>query len=133
MGKSFGIHKALDIISIIPAILGLCMFFFIKEKQAPRQISATEPSWKDIRQIDSRLKLYLIVAFLFTLGNSSNSCLLLKAKTTGFDDINVVLLYFIYKIIAAVLSIPLGKLSDKVGRKKLLVAGYIVFAKYGRR
>jgi len=40
----------------------------------------------------------------------------------------VVLLYFIYNISAALLSIPLGKLSDRIGRKKLLVGGYLVFA-----
>lgn len=156
MGKSFGIHKALDmagaalgilatyfllrgadgnidysrifIISIIPAILGLCMFFFIKEKKELRRISAKEPFWKNIRQVDGQLKLYLFVVFLFTLGNSSNSFLLLKAKAAGFDDVSVVLLYFIYNIIASALSIPFGKLSDRIGRKKLLVAGYIVFA-----
>ncbi len=156
MGKSFGIHKALDmagaalgilvtyfllrgangsidyshifIISIIPAVLGLCMFFFIKEKKEPRQTNAQVPFWKNIRQVDSQLKLYLLVVFVFTLGNSSNSFLLLKAKATGFDDTNVVLLYFVYNIIASVLSVPFGKLSDKIGRKKLLVAGYFMFS-----
>ena len=46
----------------------------------------------------------------------------------GYDDTSAILLYFIYNITASVLAIPLGKLSDKIGRKKLLVSGYIVFA-----
>ena len=156
MGKSFGLHKALDMagaaigilityfllrgsdgnfdytkifmISAIPAVLGLCMFFFIKEKKAPRQPKEKEPFWKNIRKIDGQLKLYLLVVCLFTLGNSSNSFLLLKAKATGFDDTSVILLYFIFNITASLLSLPFGGLSDKVGRKKLLVAGYTVFA-----
>lgn len=156
MGKSFGLHKALDmagaamgilvtyfllrgsngdfnypqifIISAVPALLGLSMFLFVKEKKGPHRIQSKVPFWKSIRQIDGQLKLYLLVVFVFTLGNSSNSFLLLKAKATGFDDTSVVLLYFLYNIIASLLSIPLGKLSDKVGRKRLLVTGYLVFA-----
>jgi len=81
-----------------------------------------------VKEIDGQLKLYLLVVFLFTLGNSSNTFLLLKAKSTGFDNMSVILLYFIYNIVASVLSVPLGKLSDRIGRKNLLVPGYIAFA-----
>ena len=156
MGKSFGVHKALDMagaalgilitffllrnsgddydyskifmLSVIPAVLGLCMFFFIKEKRTGSPQKVREPFWKNIKSIDNQLKLYLVVVCLFTLGNSSNSFLLLKAKASGFDDRSVILLYFLYNITASLLSIPFGKLSDKVGRKKLLVSGYVVFA-----
>lgn len=157
MGKSFGLHKALDMagaalgilityfllsggdgdypysrifaISVIPAVLGLCMFFFIKEgRKEPRRVEAKEPFWRNIGKIDGQLKLYLMVVGLFTLGNSSNSFLLLKAKAIGFDDANVILLYFVYNITASLLSLPLGGLSDRVGRKTLLVSGYLTFA-----
>ena len=53
---------------------------------------------------------------------------ILRAKNVGFDDTTVILLYFIYNITASILAIPAGKRSDKVGRKRSLVAGYIVFA-----
>jgi MFS family permease len=81
-----------------------------------------------MKKLDGQLKLYLIVAFLFTLGNSSNAFLLLRAKSVGFDDTSVILLYFIFNLTASILSIPLGRLSDRIGRKKLLVTGYIVFS-----
>ena len=156
LGKAFGVHKALDMagsaigifisylllekagktaaykelftISIIPAILGLLMFFFIKEKRTHEDAKKREPFWQNIKKLDGQLKLYLFVAFLFTLGNSSNAFLLLRAKSVGFDDNNVILLYLIFNLSASILSIPLGRLSDRVGRKKLLVAGYIVFS-----
>jgi MFS family permease len=104
------------------------MFFMIKEKREERVVKEREPFWKNVKKLDGQLKLYLLVAFLFTLGNSSNAFLLLRAKSVGFDDTTAILLYFIYNITASVLAIPLGKLSDKIGRKKLLVSGYIVFA-----
>lgn len=155
-GMAFGIHKSLDMagsalgiliayfllksfkvnynykqvfwISIIPVVLGLCMFIFIREKKEERIVKEREHFWNNINKLHRQLKLYLVVVFLFTLGNSSNTFLLLRAKSVGFDDSSVILLYFIYSISASLLAIPAGKMSDKVGRKMLLVTGYFVFA-----
>lgn len=156
MGKAFGFHKALDMagsalgilitysllrgmtgeldykkmfaVSIIPAVFGLCMFSFIKEKREKRQTKQRDMFWKNVKKIDSQLWLYLLVIFLFTLGNSSNTFLLLKAEDVGFSSVNTILLYFVYNITASILSLPMGRLSDRVGRKKLLVSGYFMFA-----
>jgi len=156
LGKAFGVHKALDMagsaigifisylllenagkattykelftISIIPAVLGLLLFFFIKEKRTHCAMNKREPFWQNVKKLDGQLKLYLFVAFVFTLGNSSNAFLLLRAKSVGFEDNQVILLYLAFNLIASILSIPLGRLSDRVGRKKLLVAGYVIFS-----
>lgn len=156
LGKAFGIHKALDmagsaagiliaylllrgtngnfdykkifLYSMIPAAIGLVMFILVKERKHVQSLAAREPFWKNIRKLDNRLKLYLLVTFIFTLGNSSNVFLLLRAKSVGFDDTTIILLYFIYNITASLLSLPFGKMSDRIGRKKILVAGYVVFA-----
>lgn len=156
IGKAFGVHKALDmagsavgiliaffllksvkttigykqifLISMIPSVICLILFLKIKEKKTERVSINREPFWKNIGKLDGQLKLYLVVAFLFTLGNSSNAFLLLRAKSVGFDDTTVVLLYFVYNITASLLAIPAGKKSDQIGRKRLLVVGYIVFS-----
>ncbi|MDR1837038.1 MAG: MFS transporter [Treponema sp.] len=156
MGKAFGLHKTLDMfgaglgiliiflimkssggnydykrlfaLSMIPAVLGLFMFIFVKEKKQAREEVKRDPFWKNINKIDGQLKLYLLVVFIFTLGNSSNAFLILRAKSAGFDETSVIFLFLIYHISAAVLSMPLGRLSDKAGRKNLLVPGYITFA-----
>lgn len=70
----------------------------------------------------------MLIVFLFTLGNSSNTFLLLRAKSAGFDDTNAILLYFLYNLTASILAIPFGKLSDKIGRKQVLTAGYLLFS-----
>jgi MFS family permease len=158
MGRAFGLHKALDMagssvgilityfllrlgpeinyqhtfsVSMIPAVAGLMMFFFVREKKAGRARGggATPIRLIDgLRGLDGRLKLYLFVVFLFTLGNSSNAFLLLRAKSVGFGDADVILLYFVYSVSAAALSLPMSALSDRLGRKALLVSGYAVFS-----
>ncbi len=159
MGKSFGIHKALDkagsalgilfayllladtvgafdykkvfALSAIPAVLGLFALLFVKEEKMKKTASKEiekERFWHNLKNIDGNLKLYLAIAFIFTLGNSSNAFLLLRANNIGFSDMNVVLLYLVYNLTAALLAIPFGKLSDKLGRKCVLVAGYLIFS-----
>lgn len=155
MGKAFGIHKMLDMagsaigiflaflliknigengyktvfaFSMIPIGIALLLFFFIHEKKEKRDIRKREHFWNHYSKLDKRLKLYLFVTFLFTLGNSSNSFLLLRASDIGFDNSSTILLYFIYNLTASVLALPCGKLSDRVGRKSLLVCGYLTFS-----
>ena len=157
MGKAFGFHKALDMagaglgilvtwflirnhaggdysyksifaFSMIPAALGLLMFLFVKEKKTSREIQKKELFWKNINKINGQLKFYLLVVFIFTLGHSSNAFFVLKAKAIGFDDAGVILLFLIFHVVAAAFSLPLGKLSDKIGRKNLLVPGYFAFS-----
>lgn len=120
--------KEIFLLSIIPAMLGLGMFLFIREKRMTHAAYRREPFWLNMRKLNGQLKLYLLVALLFTLGNSSNTFLLLRAKNVGFDDKSVILLYFLYNLTASLLAIPMGKRSDKIGRKRLLVPGYLVFA-----
>ncbi len=156
LGHSFGLHKALDmagsaagilaaffimrawkgefaykrlfLLSCLPAIASLFMFMFIKETGTPRKSNTPLHVFRGLKNLDARLKLYLAVVFLFTLGNSSNTFLLLRAGNAGFDSASVVLLYFIYNMVSSLLAIPLGKRSDRVGRKRVLVAGYLTFA-----
>lgn len=157
LGNAFGVHKALDMLgsalgillawlllrslgtqqadfrrvflyAMIPAAASLMMFFFIREKRGRVADQRREYFWQKARELDKPLKLYLAIAFLFTLGNSSNTFLLLRAKAAGYDDVSVILLYFAYNLTASLLAIPFGRLSDRVGRKTLLTLGYAVFA-----
>lgn len=150
LGGSFGLHKMLDmagstlgvvfayvfvsngidfekafLYSIIPAIIGIMIIPSIREGRIEKQ-KVEKFALKGI-MLDKKLKLYLAMMFVFCLGNSSNIFLLMKAKECGFSASQVILLYLIFNVSASILSIPAGKLSDKVGRKAILVPGYIVF------
>ena len=156
LGKSFGLQKMLDkagsalgilivyflmvggvedfrnifLVSAIPAVIGLCMFFFVKERKVEQPVKAKKhiPFFASLKTLDGRLKLYLLVVLLFTLGSFSNVFMLLRAQSLGFSDTSVILLFFAFTVSASVLALPLGKLSDRAGRKALLVTGYLVLA-----
>lgn len=123
-----GAYKNIFLFSLIPAVLGILFLFLVKEKKGVTQSS---PAPKKIQfkwhALDKKLKLFLIFTFLFTLGNSSNQFLLLRAKTLGSSLAQVILFYLVYNIVFGLVAYPASHLSDKIGRKKLLVLGYLFY------
>lgn len=123
------------LISLAPAALGIAVLFLVRERRpverAARAAGTSEPWWRNLSArwgaLDRRLKLFLVVVLIFALGNSSNEFLLLRASNLGFDDATVILLYLVYNLVYAAISWPAGRLSDRVGRKRLLVAGYFTY------
>ena len=89
------------------------------------------PWWQNLgarwSSLDSRLKSFLLIVFVFNLGNSSNQFLLLRANSLGFSNADAILLYLAYNVVYAAASYPAGRLSDRVGRKALLIAGYLAY------
>jgi len=150
LGKAYGLHKGLDLLgtavgillayiilslnsnnyrkiflySLIPAILGIICILFVKDNKEKLSKKIIAFNWKSL---DKRLKLFLIFIFVFTLGNSSNAFILLRAYKAGFTAQNAILLYFLYNIVASILAYPFGRLSDKFGRKNMLSIGYFLY------
>ncbi|WP_288129728.1 MFS transporter [Accumulibacter sp.] len=72
-------------------------------------------------------KRYLVVVALFTLGNSSNMFLLLRARQLGVPEAQIPLLWAAVSAVAMIFSTPLSALSDRVGRVRLLAGGYVAY------
>jgi MFS family permease len=150
LGGSFGLHKMLDmagsslgaliaylfisanvgfhqafLLSIIPAVIGILIIPAVREDKNNVVVSK-KLSLRGVR-LDGTLKMYLTVIFVFCIGNSSNTFLLLKAQEQGFSTSQVMLLYFIFNVSVSLLAIPSGKLSDKFGRSSVLVPGYFLY------
>ena len=116
-------------IAFIPGVIAITLLIlFLKEKKksiATRNQKFVKIDWKNL---DPHLKIFLIVSFLFSLGNSSDTFLLLNAKNLGMTTTLVVLMYVLYNISQTVFSTPAGLLADKLGAKKVFMGGLFVFS-----
>ena len=107
----------------------LLIILFIKEKKTPTKEEVIVPPIRlSFKVLPANLKLFIIVSSIFTMGHFGYAFLLLKAKNIGFSDTNAIFFYVIFYIIYTICSIPSGILSDKIGRKPVLLTSYMLFA-----
>ncbi|MCX7831941.1 MAG: MFS transporter [Actinobacteria bacterium] len=152
-GKAFGFHRAFDtlgaalgvlisylilsssvkeyeirkifLLSLIPAALGVITLLFLKEPERKIEVKAEKISFKSLNK---PLKYFLFISLIFSLGNSSDQFLLLRAKGLGASTLTVLLIYFTFNAFYALLSYPAGRLSDIIGRRRIIVPGYIIYS-----
>lgn len=113
--------------SIIPAVAAvLVLALGVKEVETNRQNNQHLPSfsWKSL---DKRFRVFLVVMIVFTLGNSSDSFIILRAQNRGLSVLQIMGMLMTFNAIYATLAGPLGSLSDRVGRRKLMLAGWTVY------
>lgn len=152
-GLAFGLHRAMDTCGAIagPAValaillaepqLSLAWFFIIAG--LPGLISSVLTAWfvKEIPHEPGRAErpaiwqnfgrafwMLLAANALFSLGNSSDSFLLLRSKQIGLSEASVVLAFMLYNAVYAAAATPLGKLSDVIGRRPVVMIGWLVYA-----
>ncbi len=116
--------------SILPAIFGVLILFLTVETGQGKRAPSFPLHFQTFKELSPQLKLFLLATLLFTLGNSSNQFIFLRAaeKDVGFLPHQVVLLYFFYNVVYALVSYPAGKLSDRAGRKWLLIGGFSLYS-----
>ena len=125
-----GTYQQLVLIGVIPAVLALFVFFFVREpkKEISRGNSPTAKLSGLFSGFDKRFKVFLGIIFLFTLGNSSDAFLVLRAQNLGNPVLYVLLMLLLFNFIYASLSTPAGILSDKLGRKRVMLLGWLIYA-----
>jgi MFS family permease len=128
-----GNYKALFVIALAPGLLAIACSLLLKDKPAVQKKPViTGVSffsflgyWKASPVVYRKLVTGLL---LFTLFNSSDVFLLLKAKQAGLNDSKVIMVYIFYNLVYALFAFPLGILADKIGLKKIFIVGLSLFA-----
>ncbi len=151
-GRAFGLHRGMDtagavigvcaafviiaggsagyrnvfFLSVFPALAGVVLLFWLREPPRDQRRERAKPVLR-FRALPQNLRRFLGVAFIFSLGNSSNAFLLLRSSGPERGPAGVLLLYLAYNVSYMVLSYPAGRLSDRLGRRRILVWGYTVY------
>lgn len=151
-GRGFGFHKAMDNsgaiagpllafailaafpgeyrrvfwLSALPGLAGVfILVLFVKEVRSQRKEHRAKPTFRDFP-----LRFYALmgVVFVFTLGNSTDALLLVKAADVGIPAALIPLVYLVFNSISVAASVPLGILLDRFGRERFIIGGYLLYA-----
>jgi len=152
-GKSFGVVRALDTLgSVVGPLLLFALLYLLQNNSLKYQyiffitaiplcftlgivvLFVKERASKKDTDVDVTFNLpkkfyvFLCIVLLFSLGNSSDTFLILRAQNTGVGLLAIPLIYALFNFVYAVASIPLGSLSDKIGREKVILLGWLSYA-----
>lgn len=152
-GRAFGFHRAADtagavvgplaalallallgqnyrlifVLAFIPGAIGFLLLRGVGERGASPAETPSGPRPK-LSDFGGRYYMFLLLSLLFALGNSSDVFLILRARDVGLGVSEVVLAYVAYNAVYALLSLPAGVASDRLGRRGVIALGFAIFA-----
>ena len=157
IGRAFGLHRMLDtlgsvagplvvfgLLSIFPhtaagynkiflltaipgAIALFIIVFFVREMKKPKPVAVSQAT-KPISGLGRDFYFLLLVIIIFSLGNSTDAFLLLRAQDLGLSIVAIPVIYAFFYFFYALLSYPIGILSDHVGKRPMIIFGWVAYA-----
>lgn len=125
-GLSESTFKTLVLVSLIPAVFGV-LILAILSKDVPVKGKGTLPKFS-LRGLGKPFLIFLAIIAIFDLGNSADAFLILRAQDRGVSITGILGMLLIFNLVYSLLSTPAGALSDRVGRRRVLIGGWLLYA-----
>jgi MFS family permease len=124
--------KTIFLLSFIPGLFAVTMLLAgIREKRVDGRVQMPQAGFNfrsALGAMPPTYQRYLLVVLLFTLGNSTDAFLLLRAQKLGVPVTLLPMIWVVLNIVKMGFSVPAGILSDRIGRRTVIVAGWVVYA-----
>ncbi len=118
--------RTVVLISLLPAILAV-LSLAIGAKDVSISGKRAAPKFA-FRSLGKPFMIFMVIVGLFDLGNSSDAFLILRAQERGMSVTGVLIMLAVFNLVYTIISTPAGSLSDRIGRKRLIIGGWIVYA-----
>jgi len=118
--------QTIVLISMIPALLAVLTLVF-GAKDVPVSNQRTAPKFS-LKGMGKPFNIFLVIVSIFTLGNSSDGFLVLRAQNLGVSVVGILVMLAVFNLVISLVSTPAGSLSDRIGRRKLITGGWLVYA-----
>jgi MFS family permease len=119
--------QRLVVVGVVPAVLAvLVLLVFVRERE--KRVSAARIRGQPGVKFDTRFKVFLAIMAVFTLGNSSDFFVVLRAQDLGSPVLYITLMLVLFNVTYAAVATPAGILSDKLGRRRLMALGWLIYA-----
>lgn len=114
------------LVSLVPAFLAvITLAFGAKEVTTKGQRNPPKFAFK---ALGKPFMVFIVIAGIFTLGNSSDAFLTLRAQSAGMTVVQILIMIAAFNLLYTLISTPAGRLSDRIGRRKMIIAGWLVYS-----